>query len=258
MSYIVITGAAGSGKSTMSSALLNYLLDLGINAVVVNLDPAVEKLPYRPDVDVRNYISVYELIEEGYGPNAALVESYERLSTKVEEFIDEINSIRADFIIIDTPGQMEIFAFRDTGPSIIRSIVGDSKTICLFLIDGVQAVDPGNFVSYLLLAGSIHFRLALPQINVITKIDLLKKQSVEKILEYLEDPSIVAEELYMSGKNMFWGEEELNVLIDKLMLMDTVLVSSTKMLGFEELYAAVQRILAEGEDHGLDEYYSKL
>uniref|UniRef100_A0A7C4NLP0 GTPase n=1 Tax=Staphylothermus marinus TaxID=2280 RepID=A0A7C4NLP0_STAMA len=246
MFYIVIVGTAGSGKSTLTSALLNYLLDNEVSAIAVNLDPAVEVLPYTPDVDVRDYVSIYELLKEGYGPNAALVESYDRLITRVEELVDEINSVSADCVIIDTPGQMEIFAFRDTGPTIIKSIISDSKSILLFLIDGVQAVDPVNFVSYLFLAGSVHFRLVQPQVNVITKIDLLKKQDIDRISSYLEDPSIVIDELYTSGRDLLWSEDELNVLIDKLMIMDTVLVSSTKMIGFENLYATIQRVVGGG------------
>lgn len=246
MFYIVIVGTAGSGKSTLTSALLNYLLDNEVSAIAVNLDPAVEVLPYTPDVDVRDYVSIYELLKEGYGPNAALVESYDRLITRVEELVDEINSVSADCVIIDTPGQMEIFAFRDTGPTIIKSIISDSKSILLFLIDGVQAVDPVNFVSYLFLACSVHFRLVQPQVNVITKIDLLKKQDIDRISSYLEDPSIVIDELYTSGRDLLWSEDELNVLIDKLMIMDTVLVSSTKMIGFENLYATIQRVVGGG------------
>lgn len=245
--YIVIVGTAGSGKSTLTSALLNYFLDNEANAVAVNLDPAVEVLPYTPDLDVRDYVSIIELMKEGYGPNAALVESYDRLVTRVEELVDEIDSVRADYVLIDTPGQMEIFAFRDTGPAIIKSIINDSRSTLLFLIDGVQAVNPVNFISYLLLAGSVNFRLAQPQINVITKIDLLRKRDVERVLNYLDEPSILIDDIFASGGDILWSEDELNVLIDKLMVMETVLVSSTKMIGFEDLYAAIQRVLTSGD-----------
>ncbi|MEM4785565.1 MAG: ATP/GTP-binding protein, partial [Desulfurococcaceae archaeon] len=39
---IVILGTAGSGKTTLSAALSDYLIDNEMDVIIVNLDPAVE------------------------------------------------------------------------------------------------------------------------------------------------------------------------------------------------------------------------
>lgn len=49
--YFVI-GMAGSGKTTLVDALQQTLK----NAFLVNLDPAVQQLPYTPDVDIREAV----------------------------------------------------------------------------------------------------------------------------------------------------------------------------------------------------------
>ena len=50
---IFVTGTAGSGKSSLTSKLVEYYTRNGANAAVLNLDPGVESMPYNCDVDVR-------------------------------------------------------------------------------------------------------------------------------------------------------------------------------------------------------------
>jgi GTPase SAR1 family protein len=47
-------GPAGSGKTSLASALGNWLEGLGYNVAYINLDPAVEVLPYKPTFDARD------------------------------------------------------------------------------------------------------------------------------------------------------------------------------------------------------------
>ena len=51
-------GTAGSGKSTITGALKNYVInrDPEITAITLNLDPGAKKVPYEPDIDIRDYI----------------------------------------------------------------------------------------------------------------------------------------------------------------------------------------------------------
>ena len=52
MKAIFITGTAGAGKSILASKILQYYEQNGVFASILNLDPGVESLPYKPDVDV--------------------------------------------------------------------------------------------------------------------------------------------------------------------------------------------------------------
>lgn len=251
MYFVTILGTAGSGKSTLTASLANYLQDNDLDVATVNLDPAVEKLPYIPDVDTREYVSYWEVMESlGLGPNGALIVTIDKLLEVLDDLVDEIESLRVNYVILDTPGQMELFALRDTGPAVIRTLVGESKNVTLFLIDATQAVKPECLVSSLLLSASVNLRIRFPQINVVTKIDLLKKMDVEKLNSFFEDYYSILED---SDEILLWSGEDLAYILEKINVMDSVMVSSTKMTGFEELYAAIQRVLAGGEDYLTEE-----
>ncbi len=74
MLIVFIIGTAGSGKSLLTASLNEWLKVGKQKTATVNLDPGVLTLPYVPDIDVRNYINVNELMEKyGLGPNGALL-----------------------------------------------------------------------------------------------------------------------------------------------------------------------------------------
>ncbi|MEM3213396.1 MAG: ATP/GTP-binding protein, partial [Metallosphaera sp.] len=74
MYYVFFVGTAGSGKTTMVKEFQDYLLDQEMDASIVNMDPAVESLPYVPDFDVRDYIDSRDVMQRfGLGPNSSLI-----------------------------------------------------------------------------------------------------------------------------------------------------------------------------------------
>jgi GTPase SAR1 family protein len=249
--FIVVLGTAGSGKSTLTGALQTYLAENQMDTVTINLDPAVLTLPYKPDIDVRDRVNARELmLEHGLGPNGALVAAVDMLSLQAEELRDEIWSLKSNYMIIDTPGQMEIFAFRETGPITLNIILEGAKSVSLFLIDAVFASSPANYFSALLLATSTFLRLNLPQIIVLHKTDLLTDDDINRILSYKDDPYILAEDLSSSKDSLElpWTSDEIVSMAEKLQSFEMVPVSSRKMEGLDSLYAAIQRVVAGGED----------
>jgi GTPase SAR1 family protein len=129
-----IVGSAGSGKSMLTSALAEYLLEKEQDVCTVNLDPGVLNLPYNPDVDVRAYISVEDIQEEyGLGPNGALIMASDLIANYIEDLREEIEDTGAEYIVVDTPGQLELFAFRASGPFIVREISRNPKAIVSLL-----------------------------------------------------------------------------------------------------------------------------
>ncbi len=252
--YIIVLGTAGSGKTLLTSALQHWLTSYGFDAAAVNLDPAAEWLPYRPDLDVRDYVDAREVMEKyKLGPNGTLLASIDLVAADIEEIVEELHGIRANYVIVDTPGQLEIFAFREAGPLIVGALTHGYKSASLFLIDSLFLEQPGNLVSALLLAASINVRLGLPQINVVSKADLAPPGSLEKLDRYLEDPDSLVQEIYSSRARILWGYEDLRVVIPRLMASNMIPVSSTTMQGIDNLYAELQRILAGGEDYLTEE-----
>ncbi|MCV0399316.1 MAG: ATP/GTP-binding protein [Nitrosarchaeum sp.] len=173
MKTIFIAGTAGSGKSLLTSKLNEYYARNGAFTAVLNLDPGVENLPYTCDVDVRDYVDIVSIMNNyDLGPNGALIMANDLIASKIDEIQNEVNRINPDYLIVDTPGQIELFAYRTSGRFLVENITTDEKT-CIFLFDGALITTPVNFVSIALLATSIRLRLNLPTINVITKTDLI-------------------------------------------------------------------------------------
>ena len=70
-------------------------------------------MPYKPDVDVRDYIDIRTLMETyNLGPNGSLVMASDMIATRLDDIQTEVDSLNPDYVIIDTPGQIELFAFR--------------------------------------------------------------------------------------------------------------------------------------------------
>ena len=173
MKSIFIVGTAGSGKSLLTSKIHEYYTRNGAFSAILNLDPGVESLPYSCDIDVRDYVDIVSIMKQyELGPNGALIMTNDLIASKIDSIQDEIDKVNPDYLLIDTPGQIELFAYRASGQFLVQNLRLDEK-MSIFLFDGALITSPINFVSIALLATSIKLRLGLPAINVLTKTDLI-------------------------------------------------------------------------------------
>ena len=90
---------------------------------------------------------------------------------------------------MDTAGQLELFAFRETGPLIASALgFGDIQRSVSFLFDANFVLRPNGFISTLLLAASVQFRFQrIPQINILSKADLLDEDQIDMIVNWSQD-----------------------------------------------------------------------
>ena len=132
-------GTAGSGKSTITGELKEYIVnrDPEVSAITINLDPGVKTMPYIPDIDIRDFIVLEEVMEEyGLGPNGAMILSSDLMVNFLDDLKDEIDEYNADWVLVDTAGQLELFAFRETGPLIASTLgFGSIQRSVSFLFD---------------------------------------------------------------------------------------------------------------------------
>ncbi|MEM0364826.1 MAG: ATP/GTP-binding protein [Candidatus Nitrosocaldus sp.] len=248
MYAIFILGTAGSGKSTLASRLVELYASKNAYAITLNLDPGVIDLPYEPDVDVREYVSIDEIMSKyRLGPNGALILASDLIADRLDEIQRDVDELNPDYVIVDTPGQMELFAYRASGMIFAKEFRCDAKA-SIFLFDPMLVNSPLNILSIALLATSIRLRLGLAQVNVLSKIDLIRDR-VAEIIGYSADLTRLEyalqrekdSELYMLGISLLKG-------IRHSISMGLLAVSSLTYEGMVNLTAALARMLKEGED----------
>jgi len=245
---IFVTGTAGSGKSMLTSKILEYYQKNGVFASVLNLDPGVESLPYRPDVDVRDYVDIVQIMQQyDLGPNGSMIMANDLIASKIDDIQNEIHGVNPDYLIVDTPGQIELFAYRASGPFFIQNIDASEKTN-IFLYDGAMIASPTNFISISLLATSIKLRLGLPTINVMTKTDLIPDK-IDQILKWSSDPISLEEELKtLEGETYSFATDILRTLNIGEFAGDLIPISNLTGEGMVNLQAALSRIINLGEE----------
>jgi len=245
---IFVTGTAGSGKSMLTSKILEYYQNNGVFASVLNLDPGVESLPYRPDVDVRDYVDIVQIMQQyDLGPNGSMIMANDLIASKIDDIQNEIHGVNPDYLIVDTPGQIELFAYRASGPFFIQNIDAGEKTN-IFLYDGTMIVSPSNFISISLLATSIKLRLGLPTINVMTKTDLIPDK-IDQILKWSSDPISLEEELKtLEGETYSFATDILRTLNIGEFAGDLIPISNLTGEGMVNLQATLSRIINLGEE----------
>ena len=244
-----MSGTAGSGKSLLTSKLYEYYTKNGAFTAVLNLDPGVESLPYACDVDVRDYVDVVSIMQQyDLGPNGSLVMASDLIASKIDYLQNEIANVNPDYLLVDTPGQIELFAYRSSGRFIVENLISEEKT-SIFLFDGALITTPMNFVSIALLSTSIRLRLSLSTVNAMTKTDLIGSK-LKDILQWssslkkLED-AIAKEtdgETYTLTMNILRG---LNL---SGLAQGLIPISNVTGEGFVNLEGALSRILNLGEE----------
>ena len=247
MYTIFFIGTAGSGKSTLVSALSNWLEDQGYDVGVINLDPAAEFLPYVPDIDIRDRISARKIMKQyRLGPNASIIAAVDMAVTEIERIKEEMEVIGAPMYLIDTPGQMELFAFRQSGAYLVQRL-SDVHSLVVYVADASYVQTIEGFATTMLLALSSRIRFKKPQVLVVNKVDLLSEESVLNILNWAEDPEslLTAIDLPQFEKEILRSVANMGGFIEPL------LVSAKTLEGLDKLYYQIQLHYTAGEDKQL-------
>ena len=182
---ILLLGPAGSGKTSLTATFGKWIRrEMDSNVSYVNLDPGCISLPYKPSFDVRSHFTIEEIMsKEKLGPNGAMIRGAELILKKMRAILREVTITQADFRLIDTPGQSEIFVFRPTGPTIVSGFRAIAPTIGVYLIDPHLAETPTSLAAVFSLSMASQLRLGIPMVNVLNKADVVKKKDLDRLIE---------------------------------------------------------------------------
>ena len=181
------------------------------------------------------------------GPNGALIFAVDLIATKLDEIQNSLDVMNVDYAIFDTPGQIELFAYRNSGLYIVNNIQSDAK-VSLFLFDSTLISSYSNYVSLLFLANSIRLKFNLPQIPIFSKFDLIENSDIiSNIFSNPEDIESKIESEY-SGDSYMLNRDLLTSIITLGLEYDPIPVSAINGDGMIDVIANISRTLNLGED----------
>ncbi|CUM63189.1 uncharacterized protein PRCAT00000758001 [Priceomyces carsonii] len=196
---VLALGPAGAGKSTFCNRIISHMKSIGRTAHIVNLDPAAEPTEYEFTIDIRDLISLQDVMEEtDLGPNGGLMYCFEFLLNNLDWLDEEIGDYNDEYLIFDCPGQIELYTHVPVLPTIVRHLQRNLNfNLCAtYLLESSFIIDTSKFFSGALSAMSAMILLELPHINILSKMDLIKNDFTRKQLKrYLNpDPMILTKE----------------------------------------------------------------
>jgi len=251
MNVAFIIGTAGSGKSLLSAAFADWLRIAKQDVAIVNLDPGAPKLPYNPDIDIRDYVKIEDLMEKyALGPNGALIMAADLIADQIEMITKEVDDLNPDVLLVDTPGQMELFAFRASGPFIAGELTKQPKAI-VYLFDAAFSLNPLNYVSNLFLSAAVYNRFLIPQVHVLSKTDLLEQKDIKTIVDWSAKPQTLelAIEEKLSGMRRLLSRNMMHAIYQLGLQFLLFPVSGKTNEGMLNLNTALERVFTGGDQY---------
>ena len=237
---VMLMGPAGSGKTTLTAALGKWIEEnQGYSVGYINLDPGAEILPYAPDFDIREWFTIEDImIKEGLGPNGAMIRASELLVENSGKLRKILRSIGKEILIVDTPGQSEIFVFRPAGPAITSLLKWIATTIGVYLVDPTITPILSEATTSLLMGLIVQLRLDIPVVPAITKADLIRLELGETLAIGLEKVrELASKELQGVLKEVI--PRLINSIMEYMPSVRLVKVSARTGEGLEELYQLI-------------------
>ncbi|KAI0145577.1 hypothetical protein GGR57DRAFT_479952 [Xylariaceae sp. FL1272] len=279
---IVCVGMAGSGKTTFMQRINAHLHGQKEPPYVINLDPAVLNVPFESNIDIRDSVNYKEVMKQyKLGPNGGILTSLNLFATKVDQILGLLEKRTAPDpekpdkkliknILIDTPGQIEVFVWSASGQILLESIASSFPTVIAYIIDTPRTASTSTFMSNMLYACSILYKTKLPMILVFNKTDV-KDASFAKewMTDYDAFQAALADDeagnAFASVEGEGAGSGYMGSLLNSMSSMleefyahlSVVGVSSMTGAGVDDFFAAVQDKAEEFKNDYLPELERK-
>ncbi|KAN0117239.1 Conserved hypothetical ATP binding domain containing protein [Hyaloscypha variabilis] len=241
---------------------------------VINLDPAVRNVPFDSNIDIRDSVNYKEVMKSyNLGPNGGILTSLNLFATKIDQILNLLEKrttpdpAKPDTkpiknILVDTPGQIEVFVWSASGSILLDSLASTFPTVIAYIIDTPRTASTSTFMSNMLYACSILYKTKLPMILVFNKTDVKDAEFAKEWMTDFEafQAALKEEEEAgsfggMEGGGMGGGSGYMGSLLNSMSLMleefyshlSVVGVSSMTGAGIDEFFEAVAEKAREFE-----------
>ncbi|KAK0926443.1 hypothetical protein LTR29_017883 [Friedmanniomyces endolithicus] len=208
---VICVGMAGSGKTTFMQRINAHLHEKHQQSptttappYVLNLDPAVRSVPFDSNIDIRDSVNYKEVMKQyNLGPNGGILTSLNLFSTKIDQVMGILEKRclpqpspqqeqqtappkpLPTHILLDTPGQIEVFVWSASGSILLSALASSFPTVLAYIIDTPRTTaNTSTFMSNMLYAISILYKTRLPMILVFNKTDV---KGEEEAVEWMRD-----------------------------------------------------------------------
>lgn len=253
---VIFVGMAGSGKTTVAQRISADLYQNNTPTYTMNLDPAVAKVPFGCNIDIRDTVNYKGVMKQyGLGPNGGIMTCLNLFATKFDQVMGLVEKRipELDYVLMDTPGQIEVFTWSASGAIITESLASTVPTVLAYVVDTPRTTNPVTFMSNMLYACSIMYKTKLPIVIVFNKTDVVSHEfaqewmtDFESFRDALEQHSQNSGEAYIEDLT-----RSMSLVLDKFYAgIRSCGVSAATGAGIESFYAAVEDARKE-----YDEFY---
>ncbi|KAK5809115.1 hypothetical protein F5H01DRAFT_416072 [Linnemannia elongata] len=243
---ILCIGMAGSGKTTFMQRLNAHLHAKKQPPYILNLDPAVAALPFSANIDIRDTVNYKEVMKQyNLGPNGGILTALNLFTTKFDQVLGfvEKRAPSLDYILVDTPGQIEIFTWSASGSIITDTLAATYPTMIAYIIDTPRTAAPATFMSNMLYACSILYKTKVPFILVFNKTDV---KPHDFAVEWMTDFEAFQEALQKDKTYMSSLMNSMSLVLDEFYAhLKVVGVSAVTGAGMDDFLKAVDEAVVE-------------
>jgi GPN-loop GTPase len=160
--------------------------------------------------------------------------------------------------VVDTPGQIEAFTWSASGTIITESLASLFPTVIVYVVDTPRTASPNTFMSNMLYACSILYKLKLPFVVVFNKIDVLRHDFAQEWMTDFEAFQTALDEVqddsYMGNLS-----RSLSLVLEEFYNnLSSVGVSAATGEGMDAFFGAVDKAAKQYEDEYLPELLERM
>ncbi|NWI39659.1 GPN1 GTPase, partial [Picathartes gymnocephalus] len=249
---VLVLGMAGSGKTTFVQRLAAHLHGQRCPPYVINLDPAVHNLPF--PANIGECCALRDGIRYGLGPNGGIVTSLNLFATRFDQVMKFIEKRQnaSKYVLIDTPGQIEVFTWSASGTIITEALASSFPSVVVYVMDTSRSTNPITFMSNMLYACSILYKTKLPFIVVMNKTDIIDHSFA---VEWMQDFETFQDALNQETSYVSNLTRSMSLVLDEFYSsLKVVGVSAVLGTGLDEFFIQLSKAVDEYEREYRPEY----